>query len=113
MGRPLRGQAPASFKTEHSQSSSSPLAPTELFQHCEREDQAPAHTHTHAHSPSGCTPIGSPGEAEVSLAIKGETASPGALWEERGGGCPRAALRIVREVVPSDPSSGGRPPHRS
>ena len=50
MGRPLRGQAPASFKTEHSQSSSSPLAPTELFQHWEREEQAPAHTHTHTHT---------------------------------------------------------------
>lgn len=111
MGRPL-GQAPASFKTEQL-----PLAHTAVPTLGE-EAAIPArtaactHTDTETHmstQPLGCTPPGARA-GQISLAIDGETLSPGALWEESGDACPRAALKIVREAVPSGPSSGAEAP---
>ena len=82
MGRPLRGQAPASFKTEQLPLGSHTAVPA-LGEG--EATPARAHTNTHTHistQPSGCTPLGSPGEAEVSLAIEGGDTEP---WGPVGG----------------------------
>lgn len=71
------------------------------------------HTQTHTFSvPSRCTANGTPGGADLSPTIKEEKPRPWGLVEGKGVVVPeaaRAALRIVREAVPSDPGPGRRP----